>query len=566
MRGGEGRIILSSLSIGRLPRTEDGNEEDVLNLHSQRLSFTLFVKNWWAAITSASATYGFLLTAQPPRDSAESAYFFLFPAILWFSFEPNIRKVAITFLFAGWLYYVTLVGWIRHITLPGMICATFLLSLYNLLWFLLARRLIPQAMKGGFPARLLAMIGLSSAWVVIEWARCQFTLGFPWCPLSVTQWERPAILQMLPWTGAWSVSFFLVFFNLSLASYVHHLLVRRRSAKGGMLSSFCPDFYAGILLFAIMMSPFLLTRSTGRRADPEQRTIKIGVCQPYLLDKWKEGNVAHNKEILKKQTKVVSLMEPDLIVWPEASTPYALNLDPLWVEELARESGIPMLIGAVVKEEGSSFNTISKVLPGEGVFPEWYAKRVLVPFGEYVPFPFRWLPGLRKLVGPVGNFGEGDVPFTFDLEFGEEGRESYRVGPLICYEDIFPEVVRQTVREGVDFLFVSTNDAWFGEEGCAEQHAAHSVMRAVENRIPILRCGNAGWSGWIDQKGNQRAVLKDEDGSIYFQAASTFEMRFPSRPIISSGNGYPDYFIWFCIGYTIWMLVRMKNLRFPLKL
>ena len=128
MRVGEGRTILSSLLSARSPGAEDGNEEDVLNLHSQRLSFTLFVKQWWAPIISAFATYGVLLTAQPPRDSAESAYFFLFPAIVWFSFEPNIRKVAITFLFAGWLYYMTLVGWIRHVTLPGMICATFLLS------------------------------------------------------------------------------------------------------------------------------------------------------------------------------------------------------------------------------------------------------------------------------------------------------------------------------------------------------------------------------------------------------------------------------------------------------
>ena len=536
------------------------NEIEVLSIHSQRLSLILFVKEWWIAIACSFATYGFLLTAQPPMDSAESAYFFLFPAMAWFSFKPNFRKVAITFLFAGWLYHLTLIGWIRHITLPGMICAAFLMSLYNLPWFLLARRLIPQAMNGGFGTRILTMVGLSALWVVIEWARCQFTLGFPWCPLSVTQWERAAILQILPWTGAWGVSFFLVFFNLSLASYVHHLLVRRRRSKGGRLASFCPDFYVSIALFVLLLSPFFLFKSPPL-SESEQRSLKVGVCQPYLLDKWREGEVARHKEILKKQTDFVSLMDPDLIVWPEASTPYALNLDPLWVEELSRTNGVPMLVGAVVKEDDSSFNTISKVSPMEGVSPEWYAKRVLVPFGEYVPFPFKWIPGLRKLVGPVGSFGEGDVPFTFDLDLAGSDRGSFRVGPLICYEDIFPELVRETVREGVDFLFVSTNNAWFGEEGCAEQHAAHSVMRAVENGIPVLRCGNAGWSGWIDQRGHQRDVLEDENGSIYFQAASTFEMRLPSHDG-SSRNGYPDYFIWFCFGYTVWMLARIGKSPF----
>ena len=91
------------------------------------------------------------------------------------------------------------------------------------------------------------------------------------------------------------------------------------------------------------------------------------------------------------------------------------------------------------------------------------------------------------------------------------------VGVLICYEDIFPALARENTLAGADVLAVLTNNAWYGEGGAAYQHAAHSVLRAVENRRPVVRCGNGGWSGWIDEYGNIRDTLRDENGTIYFR-------------------------------------------------
>ena len=156
-------------------------------------------------------TYFFLILAQPPRQSPECAYFFLIPAIFWFSFKPRIRVVLSAFFFAGILYHLTLVGWMRHISLSGLFLASILLSLYNLPWFWLARMLIPTAIAGGFKYRFLTLIILPSAWVSVEWLRCQFTLGFPWCPLSITQWERPVLLQTAQWLGGGEFLFFLFF-------------------------------------------------------------------------------------------------------------------------------------------------------------------------------------------------------------------------------------------------------------------------------------------------------------------------------------------------------------------
>ena len=282
-------------------------------------------------------------------------------------------------------------------------------------------------------------------------------------------------------------------------------------------------------------------------ASEDEKVLKVGICQPYLTDKWTDGQASIHKETLSKQTKFLSLLKPDVILWPEACTPYPINLDRLWVEELSSHAGIPILAGSVVREGDHSYNTMVYIDPVNGMNPEWYAKQVLVPFGEYVPWPFTWIPGLEKMVGPVGNFSPGDQSFLFDLPIREENSTSFiKAGLLICYEDIFPAIPREANKMGAELLIVSTNDAWFKEEGCAQQHAAHSVMRAVENNLPIVRCGNAGWSGWIDGNGIIQDVLLDDKDSIYFEGAAVVEMTVPSK-----GNDHTfstgDRFAYFCM-------------------
>jgi apolipoprotein N-acyltransferase len=185
-----------------------------------------------------------------------------------------------------------------------------------------------------------------------------------------------------------------------------------------------------------------------------------------------------------------------------------MGRDRSWIEPLANELGQDLLIGAVTKLDGASYNSVCLVRPDEGLAPDVYSKRILVPFGEYVPTGFSWIPGLEKLVGPIGRFKAGDQPVLHPVRANDR---SLQAGALICYEDIFPQLPRSTILAGADFLFVSTNNAWFGEEGCAEQHAAHSVLRAVELRRPVIRCGNHGWSGWINEYGNIPFVPGDLD-------------------------------------------------------
>ncbi|OUU42830.1 MAG: apolipoprotein N-acyltransferase [Verrucomicrobia bacterium TMED56] len=506
-----------------------------------------FMRNWLPGFFATGASFLLLWWAQPPNHFPEAAYFFLIPCLLWLYSQPDKGKILLTVFVCAFLYSVGLVGWIRHVSLSGMLLASIVIGGYYFPWFYLTSRWIRAASHGSLAIRLSCLLGLSSLWVLVEWMRSSFTLGFPWCPLSVSQWERPAILQLVPFAGGWIVSFFLVFFNLSLASYLHHLLVRRHSAKSkGAFTSMCPEFYLCMFFFLGMLSPILFKNTYSNGSD--KVSIRVGICQPYLLEKWSPENIKKNKQTLIEQTKLLGSLSPDLIVWPEASTPYAVNLDRQWVEDLSKEVSAPILAGAIVKEPEASYNCVVKINPDTGLDSKRYSKQILVPFGEFIPFPFNYIPGIKRLVGPVGEFSSGKSLKSFT--FQNDKNETLSIIPIICYEDIFPDLFKDLPSSSHTMLFVTTNDAWFGEEGCAEQHAAHSVMRALECGMPVLRCGNAGWSGWITPKGSIRTVLLDEDKSVYFRGASVLNLEVD--PLVSTfykKNG--NYFVALCFVFVI---------------
>ena len=482
----------------------------------------------WGLLSSGFSFF-LLYLSQPPGDFPEAAYFFLLPFLIWINFKPEQKSVLISLFVTGVLYQISLLFWIRHVSLPGLFAMAIILSSYNLPWYIAARKLAPIFTTGSFIVRLALLVGLSSFWVVIEWVRGLFSLGFPWCPLSVTQWERPALLQLVPYFGGFIVSFFLIFFNLCLASYLHHLLVRRTKSKhSSYFSNLCPDFYFCMLFFLVMLSPLFIKFDKTRLPvhKTEESNLRVGICQPYLKDKWISSNAQKNKNLLIEQTKLVALQRPDVIFWPEASTPFAVNEDRAWVEDLSAEINIPLLIGSVIKKDEVSYNSVVAISPSSGLGQEFYAKQKLVPFGEFVPFPFDLIPGIRRMVGPVGDFGTGVSSQKFS--FMNETNQTFDVSPLICYEDIFPSLVAPLERKRNSCIFVTTNNAWFGEEGCAEQHAAHSVFRALESGMPVIRCGNAGWSGWISPKGVIVEVLEDELQGVYFAGASVFTVIFTS--------------------------------------
>jgi apolipoprotein N-acyltransferase len=380
-------------------------------------------------------------------------------------------------------------------------------------------------------------------------------------PLSASQWERATILQIAAYTGAYGISFVVVAMNVGFAAYAHRLFWEGASGFAKRSQEF---FLALFLLLLCISLHFQEAFNRARFVNPIGR---IGFVQPYIPQevKWDPARREAILGVLSQTTTAVAASKPDLIIWPEAVTPIAVNSDlemKVFVERLARRVQAPLLLGSIVLERGSEGqeqwrNGAFVVRPGTGLASDFYAKRKLVPFGEFVPLrPI--LGWLSKFVPIGGDFipGERSTPLVLPLR-----TEPLVVGPLICYEDVFPQLARRSVVDGASALVVLTNNGWFGEGGAAYQHAAHSVLRAVETRRPVLRVGNGGWSGWIDEFGGVRGNLVNQEGSIYFRGAATIAVSRDAR-WIGKETWYVRYGDWFVFACFIFALVAFATLRF----
>lgn len=488
----------------------------------------------WAIVLLSAGLY---TLAFPPFPLAEAAYVFAVPILAGFAFLGVQRFSFLQFFIGGWLSWIVLIFWLRHFTSHltfflapilswgAMLALAAVLGLFWAAWFAAARYVFERALKRTTLVRVLSILGLASLWVVLEWVRTWLFTGFPWLPLAVSQWDRSLILQISSLTGQWGVSFVLIAFNLGLGFYLWRLWYYRRQRWWVRLS---PEFYSalGILFAAIGFGLY----SAGELRQ-QTEVARFAFVQPNLrgYEKWDPAKARESFDVLEEMTELASYLKPDVILWPESPTPLPVKGNDSvrdWVESLSTAVDTPILMGNMAMEESEDtanrwYNTVFWVGPEEGArLDDYYRKRHLVPFGEYVPLS-GVLPFIRKVVPLEGQFFPGDSANLITARIKDDDID---FAPLICYEDIFPSLARESVRKGGDIFYVATNNTWFGEEGGAYQHAAHSVLRAVETRRPVLRCGNAGWSGWIDEFGHTRHFVGNDTGSIYFQGADAVDV------------------------------------------
>jgi len=503
-------------------------------------------------IASGSLTALLWVVSIPPFRFAEFAYIAWVPMVLWLYTKPS-KKHCISVAFGtGWIAWFVILIWLRHVTLVGTLLLSGLLAWFFTAWVFIAHEVLPLILERSFLRRTLIFTGVASAWIVLEWVRSWFLWGFPWAPLALSQWERPVVLQIAAWTGAYGVSFLLIFFNLCIAQTLRNRITcKERTFWSGWFS---PDLYIGLTLLGVCIYVFF--NSLPQR-NSETKLFTAAVVQPYIKPqfKWDQNKALKNLKILETQTQFVSNLESDLILWPEAATPWPIKGNSemqAWVEDLTNRLDKPILMGNMAADYAMNdwYNGACLVNPDSGLADPFYAKRKLVPFGEYVPKPFGVI---NKVVPLGGNFIPGTKPNLIPLATNDR---TIKIGPLVCYEDIFPHLARESARTGTQVFFVATNNAWYGEEGGATQHAAHSVLRAVENRRPVMRCGNGGWSGWIDCFGTLRSVVYDENNSIYFRGGSSYSVyhfnEWMEQKSFYTQNG--DWFVAICGFFTLLLL------------
>ena len=475
----------------------------------------------WLAPAASSLL---LFLAFLPGDRAWAGFVCLIPLALWAASEPGWATWRRATAAASLITWLALLAWLRHVYPPlgwiGWLAVSTYCAAYLFVWLLALRWIFPTLGGRGWAYRLLGMAGLASLWIVLEALRGWALTGFGWLPLAASQVGNPVMLSLCEVTGQLGLSGAVVLGNLGVARWIRRQLIERRdlAERGNILTGLTPEIYLG---FAPVAAAFAIHLDTGLDVRERLATcarISFAAVQTDTDPnaKWDAGRLSGQLESLRELTRDANGTRPDVILLPEA----AIAVLPLGhpgylatLRDLASETGATLVLGAIEERAGGYANAIAAVGP-EGVMGPTYAKRHLVPFGEYVPLA-DWLP-LRKVVPIASDCLRGATATALTVTT-REGR-TVSLGPLVCYEDVFPELARDHALAGADALVVLTNDGWYGRELGAWQHAAHSVLLAAATRLPVVRCGNAGWSGSIDALGRATPALRD--GSIYFRGAS----------------------------------------------
>ncbi|MBI2206562.1 MAG: apolipoprotein N-acyltransferase [Candidatus Rokubacteria bacterium] len=483
-------------------------------------------------VRAAAVTVGGVALAQayPPLDWQWLAWCALVPFLL-VALATGPRAALGWGCLGGFAFFLPLLRWLNFtfstysaIPWPLTWGPTSLLAAYCGLWFGLVTAAVSFVARRRGAAPALAMVPFF--WVAAEWIRSVLFSGFPWGLLGYSQYLQLPVIQIAELGGVWAVSFVVALMNAALAAVV--ALPLRRGL-------------AGLAVGVIVVGASLGFGAARLRAPVSGETFTISVMQPSIPQplKWDERFAESTLRTYFGLSGQLRRGESQLLVWPETSAPTVLRRDPVLtaaVIGLSREIGAPVLVGSVDVEGGrppTLRNTVF-LLDERGVVGR-YDKIHLVPFGEYVP-----------LAGIIG-FVRGWAEFISELEPGAAAvvfpGPPAPFGVVICYEGIFPGLVRDFVKDGARLMINMTNDAWFGLTAGPLQHLAMYPLRAVEHRVALARSANTGVSAFIAPTGRiVRRLPLFERGLI--------TERLPLRSVTTLYTRFGDWLAYLGLGVS----------------
>ena len=360
---------------------------------------------------------------------------------------------------------------------------------------------------------LMPRYGLFAApclWVTLELLRTYVLSGLPWSLLGYSQYRQLDVIQIADHLGVYGVSFLIVLSNVALAELYLWLMPLFRGFRPARLPWELVTTAAMLVSLSWAYSTSLIASET---MEHSKATLQVGVVQPNI-DQAVKWDQAFREETLQRYNRLTESFGygVDLVVWPEAATPFIYEREPVYQLQLvamANRASAPLLFGSPAvrfdQERKPFLLNSAYLLSPDGELLGRYDKQHLVPFGEYIPLKSSLLFFLEKMVEGIGDFqaGPGPTILSFQLKESDGVAPARRVkfGVVICYEVIFPDLVRRIAGSGAEFLVTITNDAWFGDSSAPAQHFSMVVFRSVENHLAFARAANTGISGFIDPFG-----------------------------------------------------------------
>ncbi len=426
-----------------------------------------------------------------------------FHALGWVALAPLFlhcassrpRQGALSFLTAGCVFHGLLLQWLLGNlhwaggwAIWGYALVCLALSLYwavfGALWCALRPHLPPLLLA---PATVVL-------WCAMEVLQNVLSLGFGWGALGYAQASNPWVLQLGAIGGVTLVSATVVAVNALAAQ-----ALADRGRRAGLLAA-----AAAVLIGAHGFGAVLV-----EEADFDSDPLLVGLLQSAFSQgtKWDDAfATAMVEESVDRSLELAGDVPLDLMVWPEGAVmddPMDPEIAPLITGFLSR-TNVPLLAGGARRVDGGRWANTAFLLTSDGSDPEPYDKIHLAPFGEYLPMR-RYLPWIDRLVPAIGDMVAGTTPAVYEVRSRASGR-TRRIGPLICFEVLFPAMSERLREEGADVLVVMTNLAWFGASNIVPQELQICRMRAVETRLPVLHVGNTGYTGVADPWGRFSAI------------------------------------------------------------
>jgi apolipoprotein N-acyltransferase len=483
---------------------------------------------------------GVILALAFPKVDLSVLAWVAFVPLFWIIRERTPKQAFVYGWFAGLGFYLCTVYWVvqtigLYSNIPTLIAIVPLLMMCAIL----------ASYTGAFAAGLcfyqecggsLLLLG-PFLWVALEWLRSFFFIGFPWVNLGYSQYPFLSLMQFSEITGVYGPSALVIFINLILFT----VLQIKESGRGRLL------LVSALLIFVLVGGGEWRRRQLN--SLPPVHHLRVGLIQGNVPQdqKWDKEFQEETLARYEQLTREAATKGAELIIWPETAVPFFFQSDIPYQQrllDLVRELHTPLLLGSVgwrpkSMDEVTLFNR-AYFVSSTGEVLGYYDKIKLAPFGEYIPFHSSFLFFLDKLVEGIGDFAAGTETTVFSLS-------SQKFGVLICFEGIFPDLARRFVANGSNLLVNITNDAWFGRSSAPYQHLVMEAVRAIENRVPLVRAANTGFSAVVSLDGQIRAQT-----SLYETTLLVEDLAWPQ--ITSFYTQYGDVFAYACALAAVGML------------
>lgn len=450
---------------------------------------------WWLQLAALAALFGLARTVDTPRGAAALGALF---GLGWFGVGVS------------WVY----ISMHSYGGMPALLAAAATAAFCGFLALFPALALGVAAHWRAQPA-LHTLLLLPACWALAEWLRGVVLTGFPWIASGYAHTDGP-LAGFAPLAGVYGVSLVAA-------------LVAGAAALGTSWATLSPRLRAGVAAILIGIAALGAALRSVEWTKPAGAPLAVRLIQGNIAQSLKfgpdgltRGHRTH-MDLLRAPGRV------DLAVLPESVFPLPVNALPESVlHDLAshvESTSTTLIFGAFIEEPRENYYNSAIVMNPDRTTAD-YRKRHLVPFGEFIPFGFRWFVDLMRI--PIGDQQRGaeyQAPFAV---------KDQRIAINICYEDLFGAQIidawRDPSREPTILLNLS-NLAWFDDSFALHQHLQISRMRALETGRPMLRATNTGATAIIDARGRVVAALPHVtrgmlDGSVQGAAGRTPYVRF----------------------------------------